>query len=315
LNQLRIAGYELRILKYFVKLSLLCIFCTITACSERQQIQNPKFQITDDAGIVVGFDSIPKRIISLAPNITETLFAIGADSQLVGVTDLCDFPSEAKQKKKTGSYVSPDYETMTSLNPDLVIINVESTSNPTYQALMNMGLKTFVSNAGDIKGIFKMISDFGTMTGRQDSADALLKDLKESISSISTGESFFSEPALVLISVNPLMTTNGKTFINDILNLARITNMYKDEPLEYPNINFEDVISRNPYCIIFPTDTSDTQKSEKFTDEIKRQLGNTGAVKNNRIILIDGNIMFRPGPRIVEAAEILRLKYSEAIKE
>ncbi|MEO8210739.1 MAG: helical backbone metal receptor, partial [bacterium] len=114
------------------------------SCTRQSQISNPppvpasqsggragKFQITDDAGIEVTFDSLPKRIISLAPNITEALFEITADSLVVGVTDLCDYPAAAKTKTKTGSYLSPDYEVMTLLNPDLIIMNVENISNPT----------------------------------------------------------------------------------------------------------------------------------------------------------------------------------------
>ncbi|HMS33578.1 MAG TPA: helical backbone metal receptor [Ignavibacteria bacterium] len=255
----------------------------------------------------VSFDSLPKRIISLAPNITEVIFAIGADSLLAGVTDLCDFPPEAKHKVKTGSYFSPDYETISSLNPDLIIMNVENVSNPTYQALKNLGLKIFVSNAKNISGIKKMFSEFGKITGKENEADSLLMRFENDINQInSTGDKISSEPVLVLISVNPLMTTNGSTFINEILDLAGITNLYKDQILDYPNINYEDVIVRNPDFILFPTDTSDTERTQKFSDEIKRQLKKTNAVKNERIILIDENIMFRPGPRVPDAAKILR---------
>lgn len=295
----------------FIKYSICFIsFILISSCSDKSQIQKSKFQITDDAGVIVSFDSIPERIISLAPNITEVIFAIGADSLLSGVTDLCDFPPEARHKVKTGSYFSPDYETITSLNPDLVIMNVENVSNPTYQALKNLGLKIFVSNAKNISGIKKMFSEFGKITGKETEADSLLMRFEYDINQInSVSDKTSSEPVLVLISVNPLMTTNGRTFINEILDLAGITNIYKDQVLDYPNINYEDVIIRNPGFILFPTDTSDTERTQKSIDEIKRQLNKTNAVKNDRIILIDENIMFRPGPRVPDAAKILRDKF------
>lgn len=311
---LRITNYGLRIANYFVKLTLLFSYIVISSCTNKSQIQNPKFQIRDDAGIEVSFDSNPERIISLAPNITETIFAIGAENMLAGVTDLCDYPPEAKKKTKTGSYFNPDYEVMISINPDLIIMNVESISNPTYQALKNMGMKIFVSNAKDIKGIEKMIMDFGKITGREIAADTIVRNLRTGMEQLVNRDTAYSKPVLILISVNPLMTTNGRTFINDILNLNHISNIYRDEYLDYPNISFEDIISKNPDFIIFPADTSDVQKNSKFIDEIKRQLKNTEAVKNDRIILIDENIMFRPGPRVLEAASVLRDKFSDAIK-
>lgn len=310
MKELRIENYGLIFYRY---LSITVIFFStmfISSCSKNPQIPNPKFQIIDDAGIEISFDSFPKRIISLAPNITESIFAIGADTMLTGVTDLCDYPPEAKMKKKTGSYFNPDYEVMTSLNPDLILMNVENISNPTYQALKNMGMKIFVSNARNIKGIEKMIMDFGKITGKETTAGSLIKSMRNEMELLRKKDGAFRDTVLILISVNPLMTTNGRTFINDILDLNHITNIYRDESLDYPNISYEDVISKNPDIIIFPTDTSDVHKNRKFTDEIKRQLENTNAVKNDRIILIDENIMFRPGPRVVKAASLLRNKFS-----
>ncbi|MEO8665352.1 MAG: helical backbone metal receptor [Ignavibacteria bacterium] len=283
------------------------------SCSGKSQIQNPKFQIRDDAGVEITFDSIPKRIISLAPNITETLFAIDADPQVVGVTDLCDFPPEVNNKTKTGSYISPNYEVMVSLNPDLIIMNVENTSNPTYQALKNMNMKVYVSNAKDIEGIYKMISDFGKMTGKKSEADSLDKYLHTEEMKYATKKNYRAK-SLILISVNPLMTTNGKTFINDIIEMAPLMNMYGGEALDYPNVSYEDVIKKDPDIIVFPTDTNDVAKSVKFTDEIKRQLINTSAVKNNKIILVDENIMYRPGPRVFEAVRIVNDKYMNETK-
>lgn len=300
-------------MKLKLLLFLLCICLLYTSCKDTSRLQNSKFQVKDDAGVIVNFDSSPERIISLAPNITETMFALGAGSILVGVTDLCDYPPEAKTKAKTGSYFSPDYETITSLKPDLIIMNVENVSNPTYQALKNLGLNVFISNAKDISGIKKMYSDFGKITGREKISDSLILKFDSDIKQFAgSDDKISSGPALVLISVNPLMTTNGRTFINDILNLAGIVNLYKDELLDYPNINYEDVIMKNPDYILFPTDTTDVSRSQKYTDEIKRQLYKTNAVKNNRIILIDENIMFRPGPRVLNAAMILKHKFIQA---
>lgn len=300
---MQLAKYHSRFLLVLLSLILIQFY----SCSEKSKIQNPRSTILDDAGIEVSLDSIPKRIISLAPNITEALFAIGADSQLVGVTDFCDFPPEAKTKTKTGSYLSPDYETIASLKPDLIIINVENVSNPTYQALKNLGLKLYLSNAKNLDGIMKMIKNFGEITGRKNSSDSVIKALNNERNKLLQIHSDTLN-SLILISINPLMTTNGKTFINEILKFSGIKNVYLDEDIDYPSVSFEDAVKKNPANIIFPTDTNDINKSQKFIDEIKRQLKNTDAVKNNRIILVDENIMYRPGPRIFDAAKNLRKK-------
>jgi len=309
---------------YYTLKICLCIilFLLLNSCSdkskikdpkskiENSQIQNPQSQIIDDANIQVRFDSIPKRIVSLAPNITETIYAIHAESLLVGVSEFCTYPPEAKTKTNTGSYLSPDYEKIVSLNPDLVLINVENTSNPTYQSLKNLGLKLFLSNAKDINGIKKMISDLGNITDNISSADSLIEILNKGmvISDTSAKDNMNS---MIIISINPLMTTNGKTFINEITGLAGLTNVYSDEIIDYPSVSFEDVLKKNPDWIIFPADTSNTEQLINYKKELTSKLGETNAVKNGKVIFIDENIMFRPGPRVPYAAELLKQKIDQ----
>ncbi len=319
MNQLRVTSYELQIVNIrflildfrftVISFLLFLLFLTFTSCNKKSQISNPKFQIKDDAGVAVGFDSIPKRIISLAPNITEALFAIGADSQLVGVTDLCDYPPEAKNKTKTGSYLSPDYEVMTSLNSDLIIMNVENTSSPTYQALKNMGMKIYVSNAKDIDGILKMLTDFGKITGREQQAEQVVKNISaERERYLDLSRQKPGVKSFIVISVNPIMTANGNTFIDEIAELAGFENIYKDQQIEYPLISYEDITIKNPSCIILPIDTNNIQNIKKFTDELNGKLKSIDAVKNKNIILVDENIMFRPGPRVLDAVKLLEEK-------
>ena len=256
---------------------------------------------------MVSLNSIPTRIVSLAPNITETIYAVHADSILVGVSEFCTYPPEAKLKANTGSYLSPDYEKIVSLNPELILINVENTSNPTYQSLKNLGFKLFLSNAKDLNGIKKMISDIGIITGNISSADSLINDLnKGSVKSFTPDMKKMN--SLIVISINPLMTTNGKTFINEITVLAGLTNIYTDEMIDYPEVSFEDVLKKNPEWIIFPADTSNTAQLNIYRNELSTKLGETNAVKNGKVIFVDENIMFRPGPRVTKAAELMKLK-------
>lgn len=291
---------------------LLIIYSSLHSCSDKSQFQIHGFQIKDDAGVEVNFDTLPKRIISLAPNITEALFAIGADSLVVGVTNYCDYPPEVKNKVKTGSYLSPDYEAMTSLNPDLIIMNVESTSQPTYQAIKNLKTKIFVSNARNIDGIIKMLKDLGKITGN----DAKAKDVAEMIFTkrqnyLTLNKDLVKKKALIVISVNPLMTANANTFINEIADLSGFENIYKDQSIDYPLISYEDITGKNPAFIILPTDTNKEMNYTRYINELSDKLNTSDAVKEKQIILVDENIMFRPGPRVLEGVKLLRDKLNK----
>ena len=312
--KLQVTSYELRIL--FLFLSTIFFFYS---CGEKSQSagggQNPKLQIQDDVGVEVSFDSLPKRIISLAPNITEALFAIDADSLIVGVTDFCDYPSEVKSKAKTGSYLSPDYEVMTSLNPDLIIMNVEGTSQPTYQALKNLKAKIFVSNAKNIDGIIKMLKDLGRITGKENKA----KDVSEMITIkrqnyLTLNKDVERKKSFIVISVNPLMTANGNTFIHEITELSGFENIYKEQNIDYPLISYEDITNKNPFFIILPTDTNKAMNYTRYINELSGKLSAVDAIKEKRIILVDDNIMFRPGPRVLEGVRLLRDKLNKYLR-
>ena len=273
------------------------------------------FTLKDDTGNKISFDSHPERIISLAPNITEALFAIGADSMIAGVTDLCDYPPEAKNKTKTGSYLTPDYETIVSLNPDLIIMYADNESQPVYQALKNLNLKIFVSNPVNTNDIIKMITNLGKITGKELTANETAQKLVNERQKIFESNKGKGETCLIIVSVNPLMTAGGKTFIHEIAELSGFDNLYKDESQEYPLISYEDVTFRNPAYIILPCDTAETAVNEKFIQELTGKLNSVSAVKENRLITVDGNVIYRPGPRFLEGVKIIRDKKSNLVKE
>ena len=111
-----------------------------------------------------------------------------------------------------------------------------------------------------------------------------------------------------MISVNPLMSANGNTFINEIVELSGFKNLYKDELIDYPMISYEDIVEKNPEYIIFPTDTSDVNENKKYLEELSENLNSTNAVKENKIIIADDNVLFRPGPRVINAVKLIRSK-------
>ena len=295
-------------MKSYLFIVIISLCSLLYGCSKNEvEPTHTEFKITDDIGEEVKLSLPPRRLVSMAPNITEALYAIGADSLLVGVTTFCSYPPQAREKTKIGDYINPDYETITSLKPDLILLNVESKSNPTYQALENLGLPIFVVNIDDYEGVIKMIDNLGKITIHNNEATHLIDSLNSVKDEHQKQISSDNIPgAFVIISTNPLMTASGKTFINDIIKMSGLENIYSNEEMEYPTISYEDVLKKDPEYIILPTDTTKSNSIETSLKEIRDGLSTTKAVKQNNIIIIDADVMFRPGPRVLNGVDLIK---------
>ncbi len=288
----------------------LCFFVLVifSSCDTDSGINNEVY-IIDDAGNIFNKDSVYKRIISLAPNITETVFALNADTLLVGVTDYCDYPPEAKKKEKVGSLLDPNIEKITSLSPDLIIMTTEGNSKYTYLSLRSSGFKVYVANPNDIKGITRMILNLGALLGKKSKGKILADNITDNAKNYSAvNENNKSASCFLVISLNPLITVNKFTYISELISLSGFYNIYGDELLEYPNVSYEDVLLKNPDYIFFLCDTANSGFVNNNISEIKTKLSVVNASKNNKIFGIDENILSRPGPRVMESVKLLKSK-------
>jgi len=278
------------------------------ACDSDSNFDSDSF-IKDDAGNVFAKDFRPKKIISLAPNITETIYALGADSLLVGVTDFCDYPPEAKKKEKVGTLLDPNIEKITSLSPDLIIMTTEGNSKYTYLSLKSNGFKVFVTNPNDIAGINRMVIGIGTLSGKEENGKKIAERIMDSKKYYSLEKQNIQPvSSFLIISLNPLITANKFTYISELMDLAGLDNIYKDELIEYPNVNYEDVLLKNPECILYLCDTTKAVLLNQSISDIKTRLNVVNAVKNNKVFGVDENILSRPGPRVMEGVKLLRSK-------
>lgn len=296
---------------FFSILFLTLLFSSCTKKDEKisQSTSIAKFTLKDDLGIEVSFDGMPKRIISMAPNITEGLYALGAQDYIVGVTEFCDYPPEAKLKTKVGGYDNANYEMVAALKPDVVFITVESINRPMYQALQNLGIKMFVLNAKSVNGVVEMMKTLGKITGKEKEAQILSSKIKNERDSIERGNnSETQKKCLVIVGTNPITTASKTSYINEIMILSGLDNIYADSPMDYPTINYEDITVKNPAYILLPYDTTKTDKLKVELDEIRKQLSSVEAVKKNNFIIVDNNVVFRPGPRVMDAVRIIRNK-------
>jgi len=284
------------------------LFLIFSSCNNNDAIDTADY-IKDDAGNLFKKDFYPKKIISLAPNITETIYALNADSLLVGVTDFCDYPPEAKKKDKVGSMLDPNLEKITALSPEIIFMTTEGNSKYTYLSLKSSGFKVYVANPNDINGIIRMISNMGTILGKKTTGERLsdkISDERKNLLMQKDGSKTLK--CFMVISMNPLITINKYTYINELMELSGFENVYKDEFIEYPNVTYESVFLQNPDYIFYVCDTMNANLMSENRNEIIKRLNLVNACKNNKVFGVDENIISRPGPRVMDAVNLLRLK-------
>jgi iron complex transport system substrate-binding protein len=291
--------FNLKSLISFFFILFICLF--VYRCKETVNKNVTGFKITDDLKNEISFDAYPKKVVSLAPNITETIYLLNADSLLTGVTKYCNYPSQAQSKTIVGGLLDPNYEIIASLNPDLIIMTVEGNSKLSYESLKKSNYKIFISNPRNLDGIIKMINDIGKILNKEKNAINILDKLNKSRDSIKTINNIkVKNDCIILISLTPLITVNSSTYINEIIELSGFKNIYAEEKLPYPQINREDLVLKNPEYIILPV-SSDSNIKNKSIFFVNDNLSGLDAVRKRKIIFVDEDIVMRPGPRIFEA--------------
>jgi iron complex transport system substrate-binding protein len=290
------------------KLGFICfLFFGIWYCwgcqGKNPDIKPEYIKITDDLIREVEFDKIPSRIISLAPSITETLFALDNGKSLIAVTDYCDYPQEVKMKTSIGGMITPNFEKIAELNPDLIVISVEGNNQADFNKLQNLGYKMFVTKPKDIQGVLKSISDIGKIIGAASAADALTLSMRKRLDKvIDTNRGSKKNNILTIISLQPLICAGNYTFINEIVKIVGGINIAAKAPIPYPILNREEVLKQNPDIIIAMDDAvKDVNEMLLFFPEWK----NLKAFKNKKVFIVDGDILSRPGPRIIDGLELL----------
>ncbi len=281
-------------------------FFLFSGCQSREvQVSNStNNQIhTDDFGRKVPVSKSPSRIISLAPNITETLFALGLGDRVIGVTTYCDFPAEAKTKEKIGDTIKPNLERIIALKPDLVLLSTSSQLEKITHQLDQLAIPVYITNPRTVTEVVSSIRKLGEVTGTSNRAEELASSMQQRITAIEKVEQ--RPRVLYVLQLSPLITAGKNTFINDLINLAGGISISGEETTDYPQFSRETVIARAPEIIILP----ESHGSEIVDIEaVKKTFVTTPAVKNNRIVTINPDLIDRPGPRIVEGLAELEKK-------
>ncbi len=250
--------------------------------------------------------SYPQRVVSLSPSTTEMLFAIGAGEQVVGDTSYCNYPAEAADREIIGGFSAKtiSVETIISLNPDLVIAGV-SAHQPIVDTLRSAGITVLTIEPKSISDILNIIVELGIITGHEKEANNVSTNISTRIDALNDKLNRLKENERIKVFYEvwdaPLMTAGPKSFTGQMITKAGAINIFSDAKGDYPQISAEELISRNPQVIL----TSDTHGDKLTVDAMAQREGweSIDAVINNKVILLDGNIVSRPGPRVIDAIE------------
>jgi iron complex transport system substrate-binding protein len=258
-------------------------------------------EVTDQTGRRVNVPGDPQRIVSIAPSITETLYALGLGSRLVGDTDYCDYPPEARSKPHVGAMVNPSIEAIVALKPDLVLGTDEANRRQTVDQLERLGIPLYGVTAHTVDGTLRSLEDLGRVLGWQQPTDKLVASLRVRVDAVENRVKGLNRPkVLFVVWYRPLITAGKTTFISDVIREAGGVSISDDLAGEWPRMSLEEVLKRDPDVILFPrTDTfapalEDFQKLPGW--------GKLPAVQNRRMYLVSETIM-RPCPRLVDALE------------
>jgi iron complex transport system substrate-binding protein len=268
--------------------------CLSISCATERVAPATAAEFEDEIGRRVMIRPDPRRLVSLAPSVTETLFELGLNDRIVGVTSFCDYPPEAADKEKVGDTMRPSIERIIALKPDLVIASTSSQLEQFVKNLDELGVPIYVSNPRNVEGVLNSISRIGQITGAQQRAEELVRILRGRIDAVRERVGSRERPrVLLLLGTEPLITAGKSSFITDLISLAGGNSISADEENEYPQFSLETAIASQPQVIFLQSGEND------LPDRLKQ----TPAARNGRIFHLDDDLLLRPGPRMIEGLE------------
>ena len=270
--------------------------------------------VTDDTGYRIELQEAPTRVVSIAPNVTETMFAIGADEKLVGVTDICNFPPQATKKPKIGNFVNPDLEKIVAREPDLVIGS--GTLHPVLGRLRDLGVPVLSFNPTTIEELLVMIEKMGTVMERETAARKLTTSLRAEIEMVRSGLPS-AERVKVFVEIwhDPLITAGAGSFVNDLVATAGGDNIAASVGTHYFEISQEHVLDADPEIILAAYMEKDVSAREMI---LNRETWRTvSALTSGRVYDdIDPDLLLRPSVRAVHTVkELAERFYPERLGE
>ena len=257
----------------------------------------------DDLSRKVYLAKEPARVVSLAPSITEILFAIGVADRLVGVTQFCDYPPEARRKPKVG-YAQPNLESLVAFRPDLVLAPREFMRVDLISKLEHLKIPVFILEAKTVEDIASHIQLIGRMLGASNAADRVAVDFRRRLAELKERTERLPKPrVLYVLNSQPLITVGPGSFVHHVIESAGATNVAEHAASPYPRLSIEEVVKQDPEVILFPVGS--VEGIPESEQQIWRRWSTLSAVKREQFHQISSDLLNRPGPRILDGMERL----------
>ena len=241
-----------------------------------------------------------RRIVSLAPSSTEILYALGAGDRLVGVDQYSDYPPAAAQVPRVGSDLSPSVERIVALKPDVVFVATSANARELPDQLGRVGIRVVISHVVTLADVWSDIQTTGDAVGRHDAAAALVQSIRARVDAAHARVATLPpEKALVVVWADPLTVVGGHSFVDEEIRTAGGENVAGDSKQPYPQFSVERMLARAPAVIVIGSHKGGPDPAPLLAH------ASLPAVQNNRVHTIDGDLIFRPGPRLADGIELL----------
>ncbi len=240
------------------------------------------------------------RIVSLAPNLTEIVFSLGMGGHLVGVTDHCNYPAEAKTKPRLGGLKNINLEAVLVQEPDLALATKDGNEPGFLDQLAELGVKVKTYQPGNLDQVLETISAVGNDLGAEDRARQIVRELRQKESEVETRLSGAEPvPVFLFFQRSPLISAGPGAFADDLIRKAGGINLAGDAKISYPHYSLEMVIEKAPKVII-DVSMGEVGNAQQEADRYWSQWPDLPAVRDRRVYVLDQDLITRPGPRLFQ---------------
>jgi iron complex transport system substrate-binding protein len=242
----------------------------------------------------------PQRIVSLSPNLTEIVFALGLGDRVVGVSNNCDWPADAKHKPKMGTFWQPNTEAIIAAKPDLVVCESFLQHKEVAETLKRAGLNVVSLRAESIDELYNAIIQIGSAAGCSDKAEPLAAKIKSELDQIRTKASPAKKvKVLWAVQTEPMRVVGVKTFVNEIIDLAGGQNVIAPTGDQYPSVGTETILTSGAEVIIQSAmGTEDIARQQETAEKFWNRFANLPAVKDKKVYVLEADTVLRLGPRL-----------------
>ena len=260
--------------------------------------------VPDMLGRPVVIPERPLRLVSLAPSITETVYALGRGEWLVGVTAICDYPAPVRALPKVGGIAAPNLEQIVRLRPDIVFATAEGNSRDLLDQLERLELPTFALRPDSYRGVIASILAVGRALRADRAAQGVVEDIQRGV--LRVRERVAGLPrsrVLYLIWTDPLIAAGAGTYLHDLLELAGGKNIAWERTGSYPRLNWEQVVARGPEVILLADHRDDSKRAATGSGAMPpawQTWQAVPAIRTGRVLAVPSNTILRPGPRVGE---------------